>query len=54
MTHITSGLVNRKYKAALVAPVAANVKKATRGISCNAQVFKDIFIYTFYIQLILF
>lgn len=38
MTHITSGLVNRKYKAAVVAPVAANAMKPIRGISCNAHV----------------
>lgn len=37
MTHITSGLVNRKYKAAAVAPVAANVMMPIRGISCNAR-----------------
>lgn len=39
MTHITSGFVNRKYKAAVVAPVAANAMKPIRGISCNAHVF---------------
>lgn len=54
MTHTTSVLVNRKYKAAVVAPVAANAMKPIRGISCNAHVFKDVVINTFDIQLILF
>lgn len=34
---MTSDLVNRKYKAAEVAPVAANVMMQTRGISCKAR-----------------
>lgn len=54
MTHITSGLVNRKYNAAVVAPVAANAMMPIRGISCNVHVFKDVVIYTVYIQLSLF
>lgn len=54
MTHITSGLLNRKYKAVVVAPVAANAMRPIRGISCNAHVFKDVVINAFYIQLILF
>lgn len=54
MTHITSVLLNRKYKAAVVAPVAANIMTPIRGISCNAHVYKDVVKNTFDIQLILF
>lgn len=54
MTHITSVLVNRKYKAVVVAPVAANVMKPIRGINCNAHVFKDVVRNISDIQLILF
>lgn len=37
MTHITSDLVNRKYKEAEVAPVIATVMMPIRGISCNVH-----------------
>lgn len=53
-THMTSGLVNRKYKAAVEAPVAANAMSPTRGISCNAHVFKHLVIKAVFIQPILF
>ena len=39
-THITSGLVNKKYKAAEVAPVAAKAMNPIRGISWNIDTKK--------------
>lgn len=45
MTHITSGLVNRKYKAAALAPVAANVMMPIRGISCK-RMFSRTLLFT--------